>query len=104
MGRFWATLLMTPTLFFTVARKLEIPVRDILITLVWPIIAGLVMAAVVGGTNSVLPFHGPPRLAIDIALGGLTFISAMMALWFLRGRPNGPEAQLWQRIPASLRP
>jgi len=90
---------MTPTLFFTLAKALEIPIREILMTLVWPIISGLVMAAVVGGANSVIPFHGPPRLAIDIALGGLTFTSAMMALWFLRGRPAGPEAQFWQRLP-----
>jgi lipopolysaccharide exporter len=103
MARFWATLLMTPTLFVTLARKLEIPLRDILMTLVWPIIAGVIMAAVVGGANSVMPFHGPPRLVIDIALGGPTFISSIMALWFLRGRPSGPEAQFWQRLPASLK-
>jgi len=42
MGRFWATLVMTPTLFVTLARNLEIPLRDILTTLAWPIISGLV--------------------------------------------------------------
>jgi hypothetical protein len=93
---------MTPTLFLTVARNLEIPLRDILMTLVWPTVSGLVMAAVVAGANSAIPFHGPPRLAIDIALGGLIFTSAMMTLWFLRGRPKGPEAQLWERLAASL--
>jgi hypothetical protein len=103
MGRFWATLLMTPTLFFTLARVLEIPVSEILKTLAWPVIAGLIMAAVVGATNSFIAFHGPVRLAIDISLGGLTFTSAMMVLWFLRGRPKGPEAQLWERLPASLK-
>jgi lipopolysaccharide exporter len=103
MGRFWATLLMTPTLFFTLAKALEIPIGEILMTLVWPLISGLMMALVVGGANMVIPFHGPPRLAIDITLGGLVFISSLMALWHLRGRPSGPEAQFWQRLHGLLK-
>lgn len=98
MARFWATLLMTPTLFFTLSRKLEIPIRDILVTLLWPLISGLIMAVVVAGANELIPFQGPARLAIDVALGGLTYVTSLMVLWYARGRPMGPEAQFWQRL------
>jgi hypothetical protein len=70
--------------------------RDFAVALWRPMAAGAVMAAAVLMLNAGLPFRGPPRLFLDIALGASTYGGALMLLWALNGRPAGPESAAWE--------
>jgi len=96
IARFVVTLAITPTLFIALARALDLSARDIFVTLWRPVSAGLAMAAVILGTNSVVPFTGPSRLALDITLGVATYAGFLIALWFRSGQPDGPESVVWR--------
>lgn len=96
--RLAVTLLITPTLFYALMEPFDLHLRDILATLWRPWMAGALMAVVVLGINSIIPFTGPLRLFIDVALGAMTYIAALMILWALAGLPEGPERFVWDRL------
>jgi lipopolysaccharide exporter len=96
MTRFFVTLAVSPTMFYVLSRALDVPMRDFAIALWRPMTAGAVMAAAVVMLNAGLPFRGPPRLFLDIAMGASTYGAALMLLWALNGRPAGPESAAWE--------
>jgi lipopolysaccharide exporter len=97
--RLLVTIAVTPTLFISLGRALDLSGRDFLMIFWRPFAAGLAMTAVVLGINMLLiSTTGLPRLALDVASGGATYVGVLMALWFAIGRPEGPEKMLWQRV------
>ncbi|HVE02742.1 MAG TPA: oligosaccharide flippase family protein [Rhizomicrobium sp.] len=94
--RFLVTVAITPTLFIALARALDVQVRDFAVALWRPMAAGLAMALVVLAINAAISFRGPPRLALDVLAGGVTYVVALLLLWHFAGRPAGPEADLWR--------
>ena len=104
MTRFFVTLAVSPTMFYALSRVLDVPMRDFAIALWRPMAAGAVMAAAVLMLNAGLPFRGPPRLFLDIALGASTYGAALMLLWVLNGRPAGPESAAWELARTRLAP
>jgi O-antigen/teichoic acid export membrane protein len=103
MTRFFVTLAITPTLFVALGRALDVRLREFVVTLWRPVIAGGLMGAAVLGTNAMLSLVGPPRLAIDIVVGALSFSGVMMFLWQLVGCPDGPEQTVWARLSPAFR-
>ena len=97
-ARFAVSLLLTPMLFYALGKALKVRPRDFLMTLRRPFAASLVMAIAIASINSVIEFDGAPRLMIDIALGASVFVSTLLALWLLSGRPEGPEQVLWAAV------
>jgi lipopolysaccharide exporter len=96
VANFAGAIVISPTLFLALSRSLEIPLRDFARTLWRPVVAGVAMAAVLLLTNRVIPFAGTFRLLLDVALGACVFVGMLMALWFVIGRPHGPEHTAWQ--------
>jgi O-antigen/teichoic acid export membrane protein len=104
MTRFFVTLVVSPTMFYALSRVLDVPMRDFAVALWRPMIAGVVMAAAVLALNAGLPFRGPPRLFLDVAFGASIYGAALMILWNLNGRPDGPERAVWELARARLAP
>jgi lipopolysaccharide exporter len=102
MTRLIVTIAITPTLFFALSRVFGFTMRDIVVTIWRPLTAGLTMAAVVLSANSMVPFSGPLRLALDICLGATSYMATVLALWTLVGRPQGPEQALMTRVASGL--
>lgn len=98
IARFLVTVVITPTLFYALSKALDVPMRDFAVTLWRPFAAGLVMAIVVLAINASIHFTGLPRLLLDAGAGAATFIGCVMLLWFVTGRPAGPERVVWQRL------
>jgi hypothetical protein len=98
MTRFIVTVAVAPTLFFALSRALDVPMRDFAIALWRPIVAGLSMTVVVLAVNGAIDFTGTFRLILDIAIGATTFAVALMTVWFVVGRPDGPERTVWERL------
>jgi O-antigen/teichoic acid export membrane protein len=94
--RFLVTLAVSPTIFYTLSRVFDVPMRDFAIALWRPMIASAVMAAAVLTLNAELPFRGPPRLFLDVVVGAVTYGSTLMALWVASGRPTGFERTAWE--------
>jgi O-antigen/teichoic acid export membrane protein len=97
-ARLAVTVLITPTLFYALAKEFDISLRDYLVTLWRPVAAGSVMAVIVLAVNTPITFTGNPRLAIDMSIGAITYCGSLMVLWQLSGRPEGPERAVWRRV------
>jgi O-antigen/teichoic acid export membrane protein len=104
MTRFFVTLVVSPTMFYALSRALDVPLRDFAVALWRPMMAGAVMAAVVLALNAGLPFHGPPRLFLDIVTGAMAYGATLMVLWTRNGRPAGPERVVWDLARIRLAP
>ena len=96
--RFVVTVAITPTLFYALGRALQVPMGDFVTTLWRPFTAGLFMAVAVLSVNAAIGFAGPWRLLLDVMVGVASFTAALMALWSINGRPEGPEHMLWKLI------
>jgi len=101
--RFVVTCLITPTLFMTLARALDIKLDEFIATLWRPVTSGGAMAAVLLGLNLLIPFSGPGRLAIDVSTGVATYTAVLMMLWNLSGRPDGPETNFHKVLKSAQR-
>ena len=90
--RLAVTALMAPILFATIARALPIAFGDLWAAIWRPLVAAIVMAAAVHGSNGFL--RDDPailRLAVEIMVGSLSYAAAIIALWWASGTPPGPE-------------
>ena len=58
------------------------------------VVATGVMAAVLGATGLGWQDFGVPAMVLSIQLGAATYGMVLMALWWVCGRPDGPEADL----------
>jgi len=103
-ARFAVTIALTPALLVVLARTVDFPIRSILLSIWRPGIAAIAMSATVWTINAHLQSGGIIRLLIDVLSGGVVFCLTCLLLWRLVGRPHAPEAYVWSRIPARLRP
>jgi O-antigen/teichoic acid export membrane protein len=94
--RFAVSVAITPTLLMALRSAYELQLRDFISTLWRPVVASVVMTIAVLGSNILIPFTGPLRLAIDIALGSATYAVSLLCMWSLVGAPEGPEAVVWK--------
>jgi O-antigen/teichoic acid export membrane protein len=98
IARFLVQLVITPTLFFALGKGLNIPIRDIALTIWRPLAAGLCMAIAVLAVNFTRISPGTERLVVDVVIGATAYICALMVFWVLIGKPEGPESNLLRRI------
>ncbi|HYF07496.1 MAG TPA: oligosaccharide flippase family protein [Acetobacteraceae bacterium] len=81
-------------------RVAKVPLRSVLATLWRPIVATAIMAGVLWhagiGWDPVLPqfLQASLMLLLAIGLGAALFMSSLLALWVLVGRPRGAESDL----------
>jgi hypothetical protein len=101
--RFVVTCLITPTLFATLARSMDIKFREFVATLWRPTAAGLSMGGALLVLNFVLPFSGPSRLAIDIVCGVAIYTGVLMLTWAISGKPDGPETHFQEYVRKALK-
>jgi len=100
--RLIVTLVFMPTLFFAVGTCIGVTPRDYLSALWRPLAAALVMVVAVMMTNSLEWIRGDARLAVDVLIGGATFVTSLLLLWTISGRPNSPERDLTNLLRESL--
>lgn len=93
-ARLGLVCLMLPLFLAVLCRVIPVTPAMLLRSL-WPHLAagGVMAAAVIAGHPAAWSEPGY-RLALDVALGCVTYAVASVALWLLRGRPEGIEGHL----------
>jgi len=71
----------------------------LLLTLIRPLLGSGVMAAAVMGTRALLPqtqgsLSSLPLMLAMMLLGAVVYVGTVLALWSLRGKPDGAEREL----------
>lgn len=92
--RLIVSALFIPSVIFAVQRATAVPASDYWTAMWRPCVAAAAMALAIYGFNSVLPFAGAGRLVLDMLVGAVTYVGAVLALWHLSGRPEGAEADI----------
>ena len=97
-----ASALCIPVVIFCLMRCFNLRLSDFVRAMWRPVLAGLAMIAAV----QLLHPGGLPmptlRLFIDIAIGGLAFAAALLALWHVAGRPAGIESRVLATVLTKL--
>ena len=94
IARFVLTTLFVPTIIFAVRRVTGVPARDYLKSMWRPFSAAAFMALAIWSLNKVLPFQGGGRLALDILAGTAAYVTGLLGLWDLSGRPQAAEQDI----------
>jgi lipopolysaccharide exporter len=92
--RLLVTALFVPSVIFAVRKVTGVPSIDYFRSMWRPFSAAAVMALAIWGLNKLLPFHGAPRLLLDVIVGAASYIAAVLALWDLSGRPRSAEQDI----------
>ena len=95
--RLAVTVLITPTLFLALTKTFDLRPRELIAILWRPLAASLIMATSVEATNAMIAFSGNLRLILDIVVGVSSYSGALLTLWILSGRPEGPDQELFLR-------
>jgi O-antigen/teichoic acid export membrane protein len=72
--------------------------HEIVRAIVRPLVAASVMALVVATLPIPSGFPLALTLVVKIVLGALTYVAAVLALWWLARRPKGPESYLLDKL------
>jgi O-antigen/teichoic acid export membrane protein len=100
---FLACLTCTPIYLWQLHRHAGVGYKDWIRAVMRPVLASALMVAVVrlvtppyalGMSNG----HAGLVLAGDVAVGAVTYLASMLALWALMGRPDGAERQVLSRV------
>jgi O-antigen/teichoic acid export membrane protein len=86
--------LFVPSVIFAVRHLTGVPTRDYLRAMWRPFLAAGFMALAIWALNEILPFHGVARLGLDMLVGTVSYIAAVLALWELSGRPESAEQDI----------
>ena len=89
---------LMPIPFFFLVRIVPVTRRDILSRLWRPVLAGLGMWGTVRWADVAAGLGGIPALALQVAVGGLTYVGLSLGLWVVSGCGAGAEATLIARI------
>ncbi|OAN51545.1 oligosaccharide flippase family protein [Magnetospirillum moscoviense] len=92
--RTMVTLAFIPGVFVALSRIVPLRPGDWLIRLWRPALSAVAMAAAVRWVHPHFPDLAPVRLIFDIGLGASTYAASLLLLWWLAGRPPGPEYAL----------
>lgn len=113
-GGLWAAIMFAFTSFFSstiwfsqLVKMIGLSIGQVFAATWRTFVATGIMAAGVSYFISVWPYDDTtagriPALVISIALGGVLYIGPLLALWFLCGRPAGPEAHAAKAFPQLL--
>jgi O-antigen/teichoic acid export membrane protein len=93
-ARFAMTVLFVPALLMVIGRYTGVAFKPYAEVLWRPFAAGLVLALVVSGLNSMVPIVGVSRLVFDVAAGIGSYGGTLLGLWYLSGRPASAERDL----------
>jgi len=83
-----------PGVFLALARILPLRPIDLLRRLWRPAAAAAAMAVVVRLVHPLLPDVALLRLVAEIGAGAVAYVGSLLALWWLAGKPAGPERGL----------
>jgi O-antigen/teichoic acid export membrane protein len=112
VGAAWAALTaaaaVLPAAYLAINRELGVTLREYGRALWRPAAASIAMFVVLGLWQRQLDAMGLGNayllwLLTSVALGALVYIALLMALWWLAGRPVGPESAVLSTIVARLR-
>ena len=84
----------------TAVRRLNVKVWSIMVVLIRPVVAVVIMAAVLAGTGLGWTDQDGSdaelghRLALAVGLGASIYLISLIGLWFASGRPAGAEADV----------
>jgi lipopolysaccharide exporter len=98
IAQFAVTLVVTPGLFYALSKALDVPMYQFAVVIWRPVVASVVMTGAVLLVNYLISFTGIARLLADVAVGSATFAGSLMVLWFVVGRPEGPEQIVWMHL------
>jgi lipopolysaccharide exporter len=96
------TLACIPGIALAIARVLPVTSADMALRAWRPVAAGVVMTGVVLAVQAAAPDNPWARLFLGAGAGAVAYISALLALWRLAGRPGGLEAAVLQRAVTSV--
>lgn len=90
MSRAAVAALMLPMMLWLTARTLQLALRELVLAMWRPFAAAVLMALCVGAP---LPYPQPAILSLLVkaALGASVYASALLALWWMAGMPDGAE-------------
>jgi PST family polysaccharide transporter len=97
------TFLFIPGAVFALNRVLPVDNRAVAARLWRPGLASALMALAVYTLHRDDIDVAAVRLIVDAATGAVSYTAALMALWWLSGRPAGPEASVVASVWAALR-
>jgi O-antigen/teichoic acid export membrane protein len=80
----------------------NVSLLDIVRTVSRPLLATVVMAAAVISIGEATHFSALFELLLKVAVGMLTFPTAVILMWMLAGRPRGPESYLLDKAQLML--
>ncbi|WP_199610867.1 lipopolysaccharide biosynthesis protein [Flocculibacter collagenilyticus] len=85
------SLFMYPCSIAAVSKQLQLPFWQIMKVKLSPFLAGLLMFIVLATLEAQLPlsdYHPLIVMPILVAIGGLVYISVLLGMWLLNGKPN----------------
>jgi len=77
--------------------------RDMVVTVIRPLVAAAVMAAAVMGAGAYLAFDPAVALVLKVLVGGVVYSTVLGALWLLADKPAGAESYLYDLVVSRLR-
>jgi O-antigen/teichoic acid export membrane protein len=92
--RLVVTTVFVPSIILAVRKLTGVPARDYFRAMWRPFLAAAFMAGSIWAMNKVLPFHGAPRLILDMLVGSVAYIAAVLGLWDVSGRPQTAEQDI----------
>ena len=63
-----------------------------------PLLAGAAMVAAVRASQALLPLDPIPSLCLNVPLGALVYVTLVLLLWRLAGRPDGAESGILEQL------
>ncbi len=63
-----------------------------------PLLAGAAMVAAVRASQALLPLDPMPSLCLNVPLGALVYVTLVLLLWRLAGRPEGAESGILEQL------
>ena len=96
-GWLTAALLNLPLFYTVMLRAIKVPIRAFVFRVWRPAVACMIMFLSVRWGLSAIP-----TLAISVAGGFAVYVTSVMSLWYLSGRPEGAERELLDKVASRL--
>jgi O-antigen/teichoic acid export membrane protein len=101
--RFVVTLAFMPALLAAAGRAANVSTVDYFHAFWRPLLAAGTMAVAIRMLHGAFLPSGPARLALDVLIGSVTFLTSHYILWDVSGRPNSPERHVIDFFQARIR-
>ncbi|HEX5352510.1 MAG TPA: oligosaccharide flippase family protein [Rhodanobacteraceae bacterium] len=97
-----AATLALPIVMYKVCGALDMPMRQLLACLWRPVVAAVLMAAVILALRPLIDIL-LLRLFCEVLAGAATYVACLLLCWWVSGRPEGIEADCCKRVVARVR-